>query len=419
MFISCGNRISLFRKGTLGLLVVCAGLITSGIPFARAQASDASVQSSVTAAIHQDSTLQGQQITATVDKGIVTLTGTVRTDAQRQQAETDVANVTGVSGILNHLSVTNPGSSAPAAGLAAQTAANQVSPQDQPQDQSSAPGTAPEQSQSQSQGVVPPPPPDQTPGQYQQAPPPVYGQQRPPYQPGYGNQQGYVPQQPQVPYYQTPASPVTVPAGTLLRIRLNEPLDTARLKSGAFFQATAAVDVYQNGVLAIPRGALLTGQVVEAKNAGDLGGSAILKLQLTSITLAGRTFPLITDVWSSKGPNKAGYTAGNTAGGAVLGAIIGGIIGRGAGAAIGAGVGAAGGLAASSATSGPRIYLPTETTLDFHLLNPVTVQPVSWQEAQRLASSAPQPVLVQRPRPVYVVPGPYYGPYPYAYPYPY
>jgi hypothetical protein len=215
---------------------------------------------------------------------------------------------------------------------------------------------------------------------------------------------------------------VTIPPGTLLRVRLSEPLDTKTLKTGAIFQATAAVDVYQNGVLAIPHGAVLTGQVVESKNAGDLGGSAILRLQLNSINLGGNVFPVSTDIWSSKGPNKAGYTATNTAGGAVFGAILGGIIGRGAGAAIGAGVGAAGGLAVSGATSGPRIYLPVESTVDFHLTNPVTVQPVSWQEAQRLASSVPQsqPVLVQRPRPVYVAPAPYYGPYPYGpYPYPY
>ena len=220
-----------------------------------------------------------------------------------------------------------------------------------------------------------------------------------------------------MPYYAAPSGPVTIPTGTLFRVRLSEPLDTKAIKNGTYFQATSAIDVYESGVLAIPRGAVLTGQVVESKNAGDLGGSAILRLRLNSINLNGKIFPLDTDVWSSKGPNKAGYTAANTAGGAMLGAIIGGIIGRGAGAGIGAAVGGIGGLAASGATSGPRIYLPTETQVDFHLTNPVTVQPVPWQEAQRLASTVPQPVLVQRPRPVYVAP-PYYGPYPY-YPYPY
>jgi hypothetical protein len=77
---------------------------------------------------------------------------------------------------------------------------------------------------------------------------------------------------------------------------------------------------------------------------------------------------------------------------------------------VGAVVGGGAGLAASGATNGPRLYLPAESLLNFHLTNAVTVHPVSWQEAQRLAQSVPQ---LQR-RPVYMAP-----PYPYGYPYPY
>lgn len=436
MLIHKEKKARFFRIAAIGLLAGSAWFATTSLALAQ-QRTDSAIQSDVTTAIGQDSALQGQQISAAASKGVVTLTGTVQTDAQRQQAETDAANVTDVSGIINNLTVANPGTPSDQAGISAQSSANQLSPQDQNQPQSQ------DQSQDQSQvhgqapNTVPPPPPDQQQPTYGSRPPyqgnQGYPQQQPygyPPQQGYPQQQpyGYPPQRgypppqqsyapPQVPYYPTPTSPVTIPAGTLLRVRLSEPIDTSRTKDGTTFQATAATDVYQGGVLAIPRGATLTGHVVESKDGGRLGGSATLRLQLDNVNLAGHVFPIATDVWSNKGPNKAGYTAANTAGGAVLGAIIGGIVGRGAGAAIGAGAGAAGGLAASSATSGPRLYLPTETSVDFHLASPVSVQPVSWQEAQRLASSAPSgPVLVQRPRPVYVVPG--YG-YPYAYPYPY
>jgi len=415
MSIRFGNRMKGIPSAFLAVLFTGCTILTGSIPaFSQSGQDDSSIQANVTSAISSDATLQGQHITAAVDKGVVTLKGTVQTEAQLQRAASDAANVSGVSGILNELKVANPGAISNSAGLAAQASADQISSQSQNQPQIV--GQQQSQGESSPEQSVPPPPPDnpQT-GQYQQVPPPVYGQERPPYEQGYG----YPQQGPQVPYYPTPSGPVTIPAGTLLRVRLSEPIDTARVQSGAYFQATSAVDVYQNGVLAIPRGAVLTGQVIEVKKAGELKGSEELQLRLTSINLGGKVYPVSTDVWSSKGPNKAGYTAGNTAGGAVLGAIIGGIIGRGAGAAIGAGVGAAGGLAASSATRGPRIYLPAEAMVDFHLANPVTVQPVSWQEAQRLASSASRPVLMQRPRPVYVVPGPYYGPYPYGYPYPY
>lgn len=411
MLIHTAFKPRFFSRASIALLVACAWFSISTLAVAQ-QRTDSAIQSDVATAFQQDSSLQGQHISATANKGVVTLTGTVQTQAQSQQAETDAANVTGVSGILNQIKVENPGNATPDAGIAAQTSANQLSPESE-EDQDQA------QSQQQNENAVPPPPPDETqPEQPEQPEQPQqpYGAAPPP--PGYGAppQQAYEPPR-QVPYYNTPTQPIVVPPGTLLRVRLDQPLDTAHLQNGTVFQATNAVDVFEHGILAIPRGAALTGQVVEAKEGGKLGGSAILRLQLTNVNLAGKIFPLATDVWSSRGPNKAGYTASNTAGGAILGALIGGLVGRGAGAAIGAGVGAAGGLAASSATNGPRVYLPVESQVDFHLTTAATVQPVSWQEAQRLASSVPPPpVLVRRPRrPIYVAPRPYYAPYPYPY----
>jgi hypothetical protein len=392
--------LKIYRAGSVGLLSGCLWFSMAQVSFAQDAAApqqgsqqgantDADIQSNVAYALTHDSSLQGQQITATTSQGQVTLSGTVQTHAQRQQAETLAANVPGVSGILNNINVTDANSPLPAATAAA------------------------DQQQQTAQDQAPPPPPDQSapannPSYSQSAPPPASNGARPPYQ--YQQQGGYPqPQQAYNPPPPPPSGPVTVPAGTLVRVRLSEPLDTAHLADGAYFQATAAADIYQGGVLAIPRGAVLTGQVVEAKKGGELGGSATLRLQLANINLEGRVYPIATDVWSNKGPNKAGYTAGNTIGGAALGAIIGGIVGRGAGAAIGAGVGGAAGLATSAATNGPRLILPAEAQVDFHLTNAVTVQPVSWQEAQRLAtaSTPQQPRLVRRP---------VMYPYPYAYP---
>jgi len=399
-----------FQLTTLGLLAGCLWLSAGSAARAQddnsgqqgtapqAARTDADIQSDVGYALTHDATLQGQQVTSTAVQGTVTLSGSVQTNAQRQQAETIAANVSGVGGVLNNITVANAD---------AQTAPSAPSAPSAPAD-ASAPAPAA------MSPIPPPPPPDLNGGSNQAAPPPAYNGARPPYQP---QPRGYAPQQqgydaPPPP----PSGPVTIPSGTLLRARLSEMLDTKKVKSGTIFEATAAADIYQGGVLAIPRGAVLQGQVIESKNGGALGGSAELQLQLTGVNLQGKVFPLTTDVWSSKGPNKAGYTAGNTIGGAAVGALIGGIVGRGAGAAIGAGVGGAAGLAASSATNGPRLLLPPEAQVDFHLTAAVTVQPVSWQEAQRLASSVPaQPQLVRRP--VYLAPRPY--PYPYGYPYPY
>jgi hypothetical protein len=377
-----------------GAAIALAGCLW--IPAAMAQnapASDGDLQASVAAALSNDTALQGQQIKAFTSNRVVTLSGTVQTQQQRQEAETVAANVAGVAGIQDNLVVADGDQAAPPPPPQGQEPA--TPPADNQQ-------AAPQQP-AQAGQVPPPPPPDQQPPARQ----PYPGQN--PYGQAPGAYNGYIPQQQQQPV----SGPVTVPAGTLLQIRTSEPLDTGKLQDGAAFQATAASDVFEGNVLAIPRGAVLQGTVVKVKKPGTLGGSGELELQITSLNLGGTAYPLTTDTWSSKGPNKAGYTASNTAGGAVVGAIIGGIIGRGPGAAIGALAGGGAGLLASAETNGPRQVLLPETLLNFHLSNAVTVQPVSWQEAQRLAQNVPQ---LQR-RPVYYAPRPY--PYGYPYPYPY
>ena len=69
----------------------------------------------------------------------------------------------------------------------------------------------------------------------------------------------------------------------------------------------------------------------------------------------------------------------------MMGTIIGCIAGRGVGCAIGAGAGLAAGTAASAATPGPNVWIPAEALVEFHLNSPLTVTPVSAQEAARLA----------------------------------
>jgi len=144
-------------------------------------------------------------------------------------------------------------------------------------------------------------------------------------------------------------------------------------------------DVVYGGALAIPRGATVHGVVTEAKKAGDLGGSPELALRLTSLDLGGLTYPLDSDQFKVKGPNKTGQTVGNAVGGGIIGAIIGCAVGRGMGCAIGAGAGVAAGTAASAASPGPNAWIPAEALVTFHLNSPLTVTPVNSQEAARLA----------------------------------
>ena len=139
-----------------------------------------------------------------------------------------------------------------------------------------------------------------------------------------------------------------------MQLRTSEPVDSKRAKDGTPVQFTVIQDVTMGGVLAIPRGATVHGVVTESKKAGDLGGSAEFALTLTSLDLGGQTYPLQTDQFKVKGPNKAGETVGNAVGGAVIGTIIGCAARGPLGCAVGAGVGAAAGTAATAATPDPE-----------------------------------------------------------------
>jgi hypothetical protein len=204
-----------------------------------------------------------------------------------------------------------------------------------------------------------------------------------------------------------------VAAGTVLQLRTVDAVDSKRAQQGTPVDFTVIRDVLVNGWLAIPRGATVHGIITDTKNAGELKGSAELALRLTALDLGGRSYPLESDEFRVKGPSKTGRTATNIIGGSVLGAIIGGAAGGGPGAAIGAVAGGTVGTAASAASHGPNAWIPAEALVTFHLNTPVTVEPVTQDEANRLASMVTPggPALYRRP--IYGRP---YGPGYYAYP---
>jgi len=203
-----------------------------------------------------------------------------------------------------------------------------------------------------------------------------------------------------------------------VQVRTAEPVDSKRAADGTPVQFTLIQDVTVGGVLAIPRGATLHGVVTEVKKAGQLAGRSELALTLTSLDLGGQNYPIQSDQFMVKSPNKAGRTVNNALGLGVLGTIIGCAAGRGAGCAIGAGAGVAAGTAVSAASPGPNAWIPAEALVVFHLSAPVTVNPVSAQEAARLAQGLYPggPTLYRRRG---FAPYGYYAPYGYpAYGYP-
>jgi len=374
---------------------------------ASAGRTDGQIEMDVVHTLDASTALKQDLITAATIQGEVTLSGTVSDEASKELAGSLAGQVAGVTKVSNNLTVGNPQQAQDAQDAAQPAPAADPAPaaSGDTQAQSSGgpapdPGAAPypaqtpAQTQSQDQAQSAPPPPPPPPGAR-----PTYARRGPVYAEAKG--------------------PVTLAQGTLLRLRTSEFVDSKHAKDGTAVQFTVIQDVASGGVLAIPRGATVHGVVTETKNAGALAGSSVLALKLTSLDLGGQNYPLETDQFKVKSPNKAGRTAGNIFGGAVLGAIIGGAVDRGPGAAIGAAAGAGAGTAASAASPGPQAWIPAEALVDFHLAAPLTVNPVDRQEAARLAQGLYQggPNLYRRGGPAYGYYGPYGSPYPYPYAY--
>jgi hypothetical protein len=428
---------------------------------------DAQVEANVLKALAAAPDLANQPISTTTVYGVVTITGSVQTEAQRTEAENIASRASGVQKVVDEMTLAGEAGAAPAGGGGVLQSDGTMAPPDSDNtapNQAAGPGPgqpgapnygpgpgtgAPEYSQQQQQqypgGYGPPPnygadqngaapaqgyPQQQQPqGGYPQQPqgypqqPQGYPQQAqgyPQQQPGYGAPpQGYAQQPAYAPAYagQQAGEVVTVASGALVRIRINQTLDSAHAKPGEKFDGVVINDVAGGGAVAIPRGAMVQGIVVDAKKSGALGGRGELSLQLTQVTLGGKTYPIVSDIWAHNGGDKTVQTVNSTAVGGGVGALIGAAAGGGAGAAIGAGVGGLLGLGSSAASHTGQVFVPSEGMLTFHLAQPATIATVSQAEMDRMAQGIPAngpPQMQRRYPPGYYGPA-YYRPYPYPY----
>ena len=167
---------------------------------------------------------------------------------------------------------------------------------------------------------------------------------------------------------------MTIPDGTILNVRLLDPISSDKNLPGDTFHATMDQPLVVDGMVLAERGARVEGKVVESKKAGRIKGVSDIELQLVRLHLSdGQAVAVQTAIFEKEGPTSHKSDAEKIGGGAALGAIIGAIAGGGKGAAIGAGAGGAAGGGVVAATRGKPVSFPSETKLSFRLANPVTV----------------------------------------------
>ena len=345
----------------LSLLSGCKGAGT-------ATQTDGSLTAAVQTRLASDSALASEPIQSAVQIGIVTLNGTVSSDAARALAANDAAQVTGIKIVVNNLSVQAaaavlpPPITAPVPSpdtLGSRASTRRELPVRTPKAVRRNPSSVTPDN-SQTAANVPPPPPSAV-----ASPPP--------------------PAAPPAPVFRD----VTIPVGSILPVRITQTLDSATTQQGQTFSGTLASDVVIDGATVLRQGANVSGSVTAVQEAAHFKGSALLTIQLTSLTRRGDQIALSTDPYSTEGKGRGKNTALKTGGGAAVGAVLGGIFGGGKGAAIGAGAGGGLGAGANAITRGEQVQIAAESLIRFRLANPITVR-VSGADAGS-GNSSPQP----------------------------
>jgi hypothetical protein len=167
---------------------------------------------------------------------------------------------------------------------------------------------------------------------------------------------------------------VLIPAGTRIRVRLAQTLDTKYTRPGQTFSATLDGPVVVGDRVVVPKGTPFKGVILSSKSSGRFRGRAYMEISLVSFRMRGETYRVTTapDARASGSHKKRNlaFMGGGPAAGAGIGALAGG----GVGAAIGAGVGAAAGTTTAFVTGKKNVRLPVETPMEFSLRSAVQVK---------------------------------------------
>ncbi|QNI36178.1 BON domain-containing protein [Edaphobacter albus] len=303
---------------------------------------DASLTNAVQGRLSGDSALASEPIQAGVQNGIVTLNGTVSSEAARSLAAADAAQVSGIKTVVNNLSVQAP---APVAETPAPP------PVMEPRSRRPAPKPVERQRSA--------PAPIERPQVAQTAPPPTPAPAPAP-----------VPAPPPPPAFKN----VTVPSGTTIPVRITQTLSSANAQVGQTFSGTVATDIMADGLVAIRQGTGVSGRVSAVQEAAHYKGNSLLSIELVSLDRRGDSLAVSTQPYSVEGKGRGKNTAAKVGGGAAIGAIIGAIAGGGKGAAIGSAAGAGIGAGANTVTRGEQVQIPSESLVNFSLTNTISIR---------------------------------------------
>ncbi|HKO63000.1 MAG TPA: hypothetical protein VJV03_17705 [Pyrinomonadaceae bacterium] len=166
----------------------------------------------------------------------------------------------------------------------------------------------------------------------------------------------------------------TIPANTVLNVRMNQTIGSETARVGDEFTSTVTLPVYASGVEVIPAGSQVVGKVISVTRASRRSKAGTMGVHFVSLRLptgiARAINAGLTNVSEDMNADNEGSVEAQSAtkrnvvfigGGAATGALIGAIAGGGKGAGIGAGVGAGLGVAGALFSKGHEVEVKSGT----------------------------------------------------------
>lgn len=332
------------------------------------KADDAAIVTNIQSRMFSSPQLKGSDVKVSSDRGEVTLSGTVPSDAARLDAYKLALQTIGATKVNDQMSV----ASAPVTSVATEAVSTAAPPSQAPPPDATpvrkpkSPSPLPRKNQTPAEKATSREPSQDVAG----IPPPaaIEADATPPAAPP-----SVVPAAPPAPAPAPQPRNVVVPAASTVSIRMIDGVDSAVNHSGEIFHASLDAPLVVGDSVVVPRGADVYVRLASASSAGHLKGKSELHLELVKMDFQGRSYDLVSNTYAEVGSSRGANTAKKVGGGAIAGALLGGLLGGGRGAAIGAGVGASGGAVYQGATKGKQVKIPAETKLDFQLSQPVIV----------------------------------------------
>jgi hypothetical protein len=158
---------------------------------------------------------------------------------------------------------------------------------------------------------------------------------------------------------------VTVPAGTLLLVRMMDSV-SSRSSPGSTFTTKLEYDLVVNNLVIAKAGTVVYGRVESATQARRATGRSTLDIRLAQLSLGGSPVPILTSEYKEAGEASIKKVAVAAGVGAIIGNNVNGGGHGGGGAAWGAGI--------AMLKPGQTLTIPPGALLEFTLSQPVTIQ---------------------------------------------